>query len=168
MPRSAPECRCRARGRLGGGLLISARVKDILQPLELPPRDLRRREQLRLAVEILVAYVQLLRLVRRNDLPEMVAGARCVVLPETSASGDPHAAALRLASSVLRVLGVLPTDKRCLIRSLVLLRLLSQRSIDANVVIGVRSENGFEAHAWVEHAKRAVLPAGGYERLVEL
>jgi hypothetical protein len=51
----------------------------------------------------------------------------------------------------------------------VLTRLLASRGIRSSLVIGVRSEPEFEAHAWVECAGIALLPPGddSYGRLVE-
>jgi hypothetical protein len=67
-----------------------------------------------------------------------------------------------------RVLRVLPTDTRCLITALVLIRILARRSIDGRLVIGVRSADGVTAHAWVECAGRPVLDPGDHERLLEV
>jgi hypothetical protein len=145
------------------------------QLLELRPTPLAERlgawHRLRLVVEVLVAYVELIRVLRTNDLPAMVRRARRPPSRRAAraASGiDPRDAAVRLGFIVQKVLGVLPTDKRCLIRSLVLTRLLSSRAIDHRVVIGVAVEDGFQAHAWVEHANVPVLPAGRYGRLLDL
>ena len=66
------------------------------------------------------------------------------------------------------MLGLFPTDSRCLIRSLVLVRLLANRSIDARVVIGVKADDEFAAHAWVEHGERALLPRRGFEPFFEI
>jgi transglutaminase-like putative cysteine protease len=121
----------------------------------------------RLVAEILAAYVPLLRVVRRNDVRAMVVEARAVdrtaVLP-----GDSHEVASRLGGIVRRTLKVLPTDGRCLIQSLVLIRLLARRSIEARLVIGVRGGGAFAAHAWVEHDGLPVLPVGDFDRLMEL
>ena len=61
-----------------------------------------------------------------------------------------------------------PGDSRCLIRSLVLVRVLARRAIPSMLVIGVRKNPGFKAHAWVEHEGKAILAAGDYTRLTEL
>jgi Transglutaminase-like superfamily len=53
-------------------------------------------------------------------------------------------------------------------RSLVLVSLLARRSLPATLVIGVLPGERFAAHAWVELSGRPLLPAGDYERLVEL
>jgi len=78
--------------------------------------------------------------------------------------------ALLLGRAVMRVLGVLPTDSRCLMRSLVLMGLLARRGVYAKVVIGVRPAPSFAAHAWVEVEGQPVLPTDEsiYQRLVEL
>lgn len=123
-----------------------------------------------MAAEVLFTYVELLPLMSRRDLPTLVATARRTRfrLDEPAPEVDVHRAALRLGWIVQRVVGIMPADRRCLIRSLVLLRVLARRAIPAQVVIGVRSDGSFSAHAWVEHAGRPVLPAGAYERLVDL
>jgi hypothetical protein len=53
-------------------------------------------------------------------------------------------------------------------QSLVLIGLLSRRNISSMLIVAVNSSPDFEAHAWVEHNKRPLLPAGEYGRLVEL
>ncbi len=64
---------------------------------------------------------------------------------------------------------LLPTDSRCLVRSLVLTRLLGRRGVPSSLVIGVMSEPQFAAHAWVEHGGAPLLsPGTGFQRLVEV
>lgn len=141
-----------------------------LAPVAVPPAArIGFSAKLRVVVEILVSYPGLVRAVRSNDLEAMVGRARAsttVRLPVSPA--DAEGVALRLAIYVQRVLMPLPTDSRCLVKSLVLVRMLSQRSIEARVVVGARTDDGFSAHAWVEHGRRALLPAGSFERLIEL
>ena len=60
------------------------------------------------------------------------------------APAQAHAAAVRLGAIVQRVTGPLPTDSRCLVQSLVLLRLLTRRSIDTVIVLGVQVEGGMK------------------------
>jgi hypothetical protein len=88
----------------------------------------------------------------------------------TDVGGDQLLVGVRLGRIVGRTLGVLPADSRCLVRSLVLTGLLASRGIRSTLVIGVKSEPDFEAHAWVECVGMPLLPAGDetYERLVEL
>jgi hypothetical protein len=125
--------------------------------------------KLRLIAEILSSYPSALRLVRTNDLPKMVAAARDV---EARPHGEPpeleHYVALQLGVAVQRTLRVVPTDSRCLVRSVVLSRMLARRGIDSRLVIGVDSGHQFAAHAWVEHARQPVLPPNQVERLMEL
>jgi tetrahydromethanopterin S-methyltransferase subunit G len=118
--------------------------------------------------EILVAYVAMWKVLGLSDVRQMAARAREVSAGERVVDSIEHQVARRLGKGVGRTLGVLPTDSRCLIRSLVLVHLLARRSIPSTLVIGVRKESGFEAHAWVEHDGEAVLPAGHYTRLTEL
>ena len=133
--RSGPP-RCRPRGRVGI------------------------RHRARVTLEILVAYVPLSRHLRANDLTRMVAEARAPDRPRRPVPESEHAAlARRLGFMVEKVLARLPTDDRCLIRSLVLLRMLHDRGISAELVLGVRSQGAFGAHAWVEHEGEPVLPA---------
>jgi Transglutaminase-like superfamily len=83
---------------------------------------------------------------------------------------DPLVEARHLGSAVTRTLALLPGDTRCLVRSLVLTRLLARRGIPATLVIATRTTPSFAAHAWVEHAGRPVLPPGdrSFGRIVEL
>lgn len=125
------------------------------------------RVKAQLALEIFVAYVfvrvSLLRLSFRDALTaarENRHGEVCELSIPT---------AQRLGRAVQRILGLLPFDSRCLIRSLVLVRLLSLRGVDASLVIGVAAKPQFAAHAWVELEGVPLLPSGTvYERLTEL
>jgi hypothetical protein len=83
---------------------------------------------------------------------------------------DMLAEAHHLGNAVARTLAVMPGDTRCLVRSLVLTRLLARRGIPASLVIGARAAPDFLAHAWVEHAGDPVLAPGdgSFGRLVEL
>lgn len=125
--------------------------------------------KLRLGAETLAVYVRVRRRLRGHPLPEVLAGLR-----GGSAGGPPllvnPAAPFRLAWVVERVLGRLPADSRCLVRSLVLVGLLARRSVPCTLVIGVRGGGNFIAHAWVEIEGRPLLPSGGgeYDRLAEL
>jgi hypothetical protein len=104
---------------------------------------------------------------RREDLGSLVATLR---KSRHDAEPIPLTGRFQLAGAVQRVLSVLPTDSRCLIRSLVLLALLERRSVASTLVIGVRAEPEFAAHAWVESDGRELLPSGGgeYRRLTEI
>ena len=142
-----------------------------VRPAALPATGrVRFRHRARLAAEILTLYVPCWRALRSGrPLAEYLAVVRAPlpgrpVLPPSQQMD----LAVRLGSIVEQVLGRLPTDNRCLIRSLVLVRLLANRSIDSRLVIGVSVDAGFAAHAWVEHAGRPLLPVGHYQPLSSL
>jgi hypothetical protein len=147
--------------------LHELRRRAALRPAALPPAGkVRIRHRTFVTLEILVAYVPLSRHLRANDLTRMVAEARAPGRPRRLVPEPAHAAvARRLGFMVEKVLARLPTDDRCLIRSLVLLRMLHGRGIPAQLVLGVRSRGEFGAHAWVEHDGEAVLPHGNFARL---
>jgi hypothetical protein len=126
------------------------------------------RARVALAGEILGTYVRVRRSLRRHDVRQVLAELRAGDLPP--ASGEPVATGRRLGRAVRRTLGVLPTDSRCLMQSLVLTRVLARRGIDTRLVIAVRPGERFAAHAWVEHGDEPLLPAGApaFEQLVTL
>lgn len=127
------------------------------------------RERVRLLGEILTEYVPCWRFLRTQNVVEMVRSARDVpAIRPRGPEFQEHKLALRLGRAVVKTLRLLPTDSRCLIRSLVLSRILTRRSIPHTLVIGVRNEPEFIAHAWIEHQGFPVLPAGEYTRLTEL
>lgn len=127
------------------------------------------REKAALAGEILAAYARVRWSLWRNDLRASVTNLRRVQ-PRRVTSGDATLLGRQLGSAVVRTLSVLPTDSRCLMRSLVLTRLLARREIDCRFVLGVRSGDEFKAHAWVERHDTPLLAPGdaGFERLLEL
>jgi hypothetical protein len=159
---------------------LSPRIGYNLPPLgdrprhELPPplAPLTRFEKTHLVVEILVIYIYTSLRLRRKDvkiLNEVPRSDRSLV-PDPSPA-QTAALADRLGNAVAQALRSIPTDPRCLTRSLVLLRLLSRKGIDASLVIGVRHENEpFTAHAWVEHRGIPLLDPGGklFSRLLQI
>jgi transglutaminase superfamily protein len=124
-----------------------------------------------LIAEVLVAYARVRWSLWRSDLPATVSGLRCIAASNGGVTAE-HERRLcaRLAHAVVRTLSVLPTDSRCLMRSLVLTRLLARRGIHSTLVLGVRGDGDFAAHAWVEHDMVALLAPGGaeFKRLVEI
>lgn len=131
--------------------------------------------RLQLASEIVIAYVQARRALRRAPIDTAVARlrSRAAVTCSTPIASSPErtlAQAHRLGRAVARTLSLLPGDTRCLVRSLVLTRLLARRGIPAKLVIGARTTPEFLAHAWVECAGQPVLAPGdgSFGRLVEL
>ena len=127
-------------------------------------------ERAALALEIIGAWAQARWALRRSPIADVVAGLRS----RSPAPGPSSAAALQEARSlgwaVARMLAHVPGDTRCLVRSLVLTRLLARRGISAKLVIGARPAPDFLAHAWVEHDGEPVLDPGdgSFGRLVEL
>ena len=128
-------------------------------------------EKATLAFEIVAAYVQARRLLRRSDLPDVLRALRGggAGASNTTPDGNQLLLGIRLGRIVGKTLGALPADSRCLVRSLVLTSLLARRGIGSSLVIGVRSEPSFEAHAWVECGRAPLLPTGDdrYGRLAE-
>lgn len=130
---------------------------------------LRYPKRVALTGEILIAYGFAKLLMRREDLPSTLGRLRRRA-PEGTGDRRGVAAGIRLGNIVARVLDALPTDSRCLIRSLVLTRLLDRRGVPSRLVIGVKPGDAFGAHSWLEVAGRPVQDAGGtdFSRLVEL
>jgi hypothetical protein len=124
-------------------------------------------EKVALTVEIVLSYVRVRWLMRRGDLRATVAAVRRT---STAASSRAPEFPNRLGGIVQARLRLLPGDTRCLARSLVLLRMLAGRGLSGTLVIGVRIEPDFGAHAWVELDGRPLLDpidAAG-SRLIEL
>jgi hypothetical protein len=129
------------------------------------------RDRLGLAGEIALAYVQARRRLRSEPIATAVVKLRAEPSGTTAATPVPALErAARLGRAVVRMLSLLPGDTRCLVRSLVLTRLLARRGIPARLVIGARTTPAFLAHAWVECDGVAVLDPGdgSFVRLVEL
>lgn len=136
----------------------------------LPP--LRLSDRARLAVEILRTWGQVHRLPWRRDLPATVGVLREVDRVEPPPEDDElaHLLSMRLGYAVTRTLPYVPGENRCLMRSLVLTRILARRGIDSTVILGVRPAPDFGSHAWVEQDGRPVLPplGRGFTKLLEL
>lgn len=135
------------------------------------------RRKLRLTAEVIAAYCCVRWWLWRHELREVVRRLRGwqpaeVALPQLERDrGDAqYMSGLRLGRAVARTLRLLPTDGRCLMRSLVLTGLLARRGISGTLIIGVRPAPEFTAHAWVEHEGRPLLDSGGpgYGRLAEI
>lgn len=127
------------------------------------------RARVALVAEILADYVRVRRTLRRSDLLTTLEELRREQAGTDTSSRSRYIAA-RLGRAVARTLAFLPTDTRCLTQSLVLTSLLARRGIDSALVLGVTTESGFGAHAWLECGGRPVLPSGGarFGRLAEL
>ncbi len=138
------------------------------------PVDLTRhspRNRLTLAAEILAAYARVRWIMRTNEPPEAVAKLRGYAHrhPVVADQDSEVVAGWRLGQAVMKTLRPLPTDSRCLMRSLTLLTVMERRNLSPTLVIAVKPEP-FQAHAWVELHGQPLLPAGepDYERLTEL
>jgi hypothetical protein len=84
-------------------------------------------------------------------------------------TGETHASAALLSRAVSRGLRIGSWQPRCLIRGLVLYRLLRAQGDAAELVIGLPTRpTTHEAHAWVELAGRDVGPAPGGAGYLEL
>jgi Transglutaminase-like superfamily len=126
--------------------------------------------RVRLVIEILAAYTQSRRALRCAPIADVVADLRSRSPSAATPAAESLAEARRLGRAVARLLAHVPGDTRCLVRSLVLTRLLASRGIEAKLVIGARTAPEFLAHAWVEHDGHPVLDPGDepFGRLVEL
>ena len=127
--------------------------------------------KVRLVARLLTAYGRVRITLRRSPLPQALAHLRRE--PPVERPSDRHALlrAERMARAVDRTIELLPTDSRCLMRSLVLVSVLARDGIHTSLVIGVvPHEDKFEPHAWVELAGRELLTAGSArtQRLHEL
>jgi hypothetical protein len=138
-------------------------------------RPLSASERVLLAGEIVAAYARARRELGRAPIASVMTRLRAqqgasITPASAMATAATLAEARRLGCAVARTLALLPGDTRCLVRSLVLTRLLARRGIQAKLVIGARAAPDFLAHAWVEHAGDPVLAPGdgSFARLVEL
>jgi hypothetical protein len=129
-------------------------------------------EKARLAAEIMRLYATARWRLRRADLPTVLTDLR-----RGSRDADSHAdeeeelwAGRVLGKITTQMLSALPTDGRCLIRSLVLTGLLSRRGIESRLVLAVHPGERLAAHAWVEYESLPLLEPGAppLERLTEL
>jgi hypothetical protein len=135
-------------------------------------RRLNPAERARLIVEILASYREARRALRWESIEAAVERLRGGPAAAADRGTDREVLyeAWRLGRAVQRTLTLVPGDTRCLTRSLLLTQMLARRGIPAKLVIGARAKPSFSAHAWVEQAGEAVLPAGehSFGRLVEL
>lgn len=140
------------------------------KPEALLPRRLGPARKIGLALEIIGAYLQARRELARAPITLVMEQLRKGDRDAGEPASYPLAEIRRLARAVSRTLALTPGDTRCLIRSLVLTRLLAKRGVQASLVIAARSGPDFLAHAWVEYQGVPVLTPGdsSFGRLVEL
>jgi hypothetical protein len=92
-----------------------------------------------------------------------------VVLALDTSGTEPRASLMLLNRALSRGLRVGPWRPRCLLRSLVLFRMLRAQGDPAELVIGLpHHPKSRDAHAWVEMAGRDVGPAPGRSGYQEL
>jgi hypothetical protein len=146
---------------------VTARLLTVQRQPDEELRDFSLLEKLALTGEITLAYVQVRWLMRRRDVRAALSAARDATVRGRRCGLD---FAGRLGSIVDARLRLLPGDTRCLVRSLVLVKLLARRGHAAKLIIGVRTEPAFGAHAWVELDGRSLLQPmeTSGARLVEL
>jgi hypothetical protein len=128
-------------------------------------------QRVRLGAEILRAYVAVRRLSGARRLPAVMEALRATPAVDGAPLPDPHVDGRRLGSAVTRTLVVVPGGTRCLMRSLVLVRLLARRDARGEeLIIAVQpGPDVLDAHAWIELDGRPLLPPGGdHERIVVL
>jgi hypothetical protein len=120
-----------------------------------------------IAREILVEYARVWWSLRRRGLRATLAA---VDRPVEGDDPRERLIGLRMGRAVDRTLAALPSDSRCLIRAVVLARVLARRGVGCRVVLGVKTAPAFSAHAWVEYRGLPLLPAGDFAhgRLTEL
>jgi hypothetical protein len=123
---------------------------------------LAQREKVALVAEILLAYARTRWWLRRRNLPGALLELRSAATRRPSAPADATRTGRRLGRAVVRTLSLLPTDSRCLTRSLVLTNLLARRGIESSLVLGVQPGETFAAHAWVEHDTAPLLDPGEF------
>jgi hypothetical protein len=127
----------------------------------------RLRNRLLLALEVVAAYVYVRMTMRGPDIRQTLARLR---EGASTATPDDMKVALRLARAVDRTLAFIPRRSRCLVKSLVLTKLLARRGIDSSLLIAVAPGPQLEAHAWLEAADFTLLqPAtSAHDLLVRL
>jgi len=133
-------------------------------------RGLTAREKAVLGVEIVRAYSRARWLLWRSDLPTTLTVLRADAGVPVADQVEAGRTGVRLGTAVGKTLRHLPFDSRCLMRSLVLTRLLARRGIETSFVIAVKPDSEFVAHAWVERNGVPLLePAEDeFARIVEL
>jgi hypothetical protein len=119
--------------------------------------------KVRIVFRIAIAFVSVHWSLRRRGLPETVAALG------TGRSVYYRVDARRLGRIIHRVLSVGDRRARCLINSLVALKLLKEQGNDPELVIGLpESPEGVFAHAWIELDGEDVGPPPGRGRHEEL
>jgi len=122
--------------------------------------------KVRLFVRIWALTVQVAIALRKRPLPDLVESYRA----RDTVGRHPIYAPRKLSAAVTRSLRLGPWRPRCLIRSMVLYRLMREQGDEAELVIGLpENPRDHTAHAWVEAQGTDIGPApgrGNHEELV--
>jgi hypothetical protein len=157
-------------GELAGWMLVAIGIFQARPHTGSIERQREPTHRVRTAAEIVATYCRARWWLFRLPFPAAVAAARDVTpsTPGGSTAEEQTATGLRLGRAVERTLRLVPFDSRCLVKALVLTRMLSRRGIDSSFVLGVRAPSDFAAHAWLERDGVALLPTGTeFHRLTE-
>src|SRR4051812_40153960 len=123
--------------------------------------------RVRLACEIATTYLTVRRLLRRRTLPETVSALRLGTTDPEHRDPETLSLGRHLAWATVRTISLLPADSRCLMRALVLTRLLARRGLGSRFILSATADPEFEAHAWVElGGEPLLLPGGGGHRSI--
>jgi hypothetical protein len=115
------------------------------------------------AIRMYWTWVVVLAQIRRTPLPDLIREMR--VPRRSSPTWTPR----RTAANVTRLLRVGNHRARCLISSIVGLRMLSMAGYEAEVVIGLPNDaTDHSAHAWLEVDGRDISPPPGRGDHVEI
>lgn len=121
--------------------------------------------KVRLFIRIWALTVQVAVALRNRPLPDLVESYRI----GDTVEGHPICAPRKLSAAVTRSLRLGPWQPRCLIRSMVLYRLMREQGEEAKLVIGLpQNPKDHIAHAWVEVRGIDIGPAPGRGRNQEL
>ena len=122
-------------------------------------------QKVRLFVRIWVLAVQSATASKRCALPDLMESYR----NRNTVRSHPIYASRKLSAAVTRSLRLGPWQPRCLIRSMVLYRLMREQGEEAKLVIGLpQNPKDHIAHAWVEVRGIDIGPAPGRGRNQEL
>ncbi|NIA25417.1 MAG: lasso peptide biosynthesis B2 protein [Gammaproteobacteria bacterium] len=115
-------------------------------------------EKVRLFVRIWALAVQSATASKRCALPDLMESYRI----GSTARSHPTYAPRKLSTAVTRSLRVGPWQPRCLIKAMVLYRLMREQGEEAELVIGLpQNPKDHTAHAWVEAHGVDIGPAPG-------
>jgi hypothetical protein len=99
--------------------------------------------------------------IARRGFPGAIEQYRLRPADDAGAAGPPLSDSARRAAAVAaRVVRMRGLGASCLPRSIAMARVVASRGARADIVLGVTSIDGFEAHAWVEAGGERLDPSG--------